>query len=90
MPTMGLRVAVDCQIDEFMVHRRNPYFWKVDSAGNQLPYLDEVTFLKGPSGIGRTLATLAGSADHTNLENPSTYVEAITRSQEDDAHFGIE
>lgn len=90
VPTMGPWVAVDYQIDEFMVHRRNPYYWKVDSEGNQLPYLDEVTFEKGPSGIGRTLGTLAGSIDHTNLENPSTYVEAITRSQEDDAHFRIE
>ena len=88
--TMGPWVAVDYQIDEFMVHRRNPYYWKVDSDGNQLPYLDEVTFEKGPSGIGRTLGTLAGSIDHTNLENPSTYVEAITRQQEDDAHFRIE
>ncbi len=90
VPTMGPWVAVDYKIDEFMVHRRNPYYWKVDSEGNQLPYLDEVTFQKGPSGIGRTLGTLAGSIDHTNLENPSTYVEAITRSQEDDAHFRIE
>jgi peptide/nickel transport system substrate-binding protein len=23
---------------------RNPYYWKVDAAGNQLPYIDEVTF----------------------------------------------
>ena len=89
VPTMGPWVAVDYQIDEFMVHRRNPYYWKVDEAGNQLPYLDEVTFEKGEGGVGRTLGTLAGSIDHTNLENPSTYVEAITRSQDDDAHFRI-
>ena len=89
VPTMGPWVAVDYQIDEFMVHRRNPYYWKVDGAGNQLPYLDEVTFEKGEGGVGRTLGTLAGSIDHTNLENPSTYVEAITRSQDDDAHFRV-
>lgn len=90
VPTMGPWVAVVYRIDDFMVHRRNPYYWKVDGAGNQLPYLDEVTFEKGPSGKGRTLGTLAGSTDHVNLENPSTYLEAITRSQEDDAHFRIE
>ncbi len=90
VPTMGPWVAVDYQIDEFMVHRRNPYYWKVDETGKQLPYLDEVTFEKGPDGTGRTLGTMAGSIDHSNLENPSTYVETITRSQEDDAHFSIE
>jgi peptide/nickel transport system substrate-binding protein len=87
--SMGPWVAVNYQIDEFLVMRRNPYYWKVDEAGQQLPYLDEVTFQKGPSGIGRTLGTLAGSIDHSNLENPSTFVETLTRAQEDDAHFSV-
>jgi peptide/nickel transport system substrate-binding protein len=43
-----------------------------------------------PDGIGRTLNTLAGSGDHSNLENPSSFVEATTRVQDDDAHFRIE
>lgn len=87
---MGPWVPVEYRIDEFLVMRRNPYYWKVDEAGNQLPYLNEVTFEKGTDGVGRTLGTLAGSIDHTNLENPQTYVESVTRSQEDDAHFYIE
>ena len=28
-----------------VVLERNPYYWKADSAGNQLPYLNEVVFL---------------------------------------------
>lgn len=27
-----------------VVMERNPYFWQVDSAGNQLPYIDRLTF----------------------------------------------
>jgi peptide/nickel transport system substrate-binding protein len=27
-----------------MKFSRNPYFWKVDTAGNQLPYIDQITF----------------------------------------------
>jgi len=42
--TMGPWVAVEYKTDELMVLRRNPYYWKVDEAGNQLPYLDEVIF----------------------------------------------
>lgn len=87
--TLGPWAAVEYRTDEFMVMRRNPYYWKVDEAGRQLPYLDEVTFEKGESGLGRTLGTLAGSIDHTNLENPSSYVEATRRVQEEDAHFTI-
>ena len=90
VPTMGPWVPVEYKTDEFLVMRRNPYYWKVDETGKQLPYLDEVTFEKGADGIGRTLSTLAGSADHTNLENPSVFIESLKRMQKSDAHFYIE
>lgn len=87
--SLGPWVAVEYKTDEFMVMRRNPYYWKVDEAGHQLPYMNEVTFKKGESGIGRTLGTLGGEIDHTNLENPSTYIETTRRQQEEDAHFYV-
>ena len=30
--------------DEFVTAVRNPYYWEVDTAGNQLPYIDKVTY----------------------------------------------
>ena len=88
--TMGPWVAVEYKTDELMVLRRNPYYWKVDEAGNQLPYLDEVVFEKGSQGIGRTLSTMAGTGDHSNLENPDVFIETLKRAQEPDAHFYVE
>lgn len=32
-----------------LIAERNPYYWKIDPAGNQLPYLDRVVFLLTPS-----------------------------------------
>ncbi len=87
---MGPWIAVEYKTDELMVLRRNPYYWKVDEEGNQLPYLDEVVFEKGSTGVGRTLSTLAGSADHTNLENPDVFIETLKRAEEPDAHFYVE
>jgi peptide/nickel transport system substrate-binding protein len=87
---MGPWVAVEYKTDEIMVLRRNPYYWKVDEAGKQLPYLDEVQFEKGTEGVGRTLSTMAGSADHSNLENPSVFIETLKRAEEPDAHFYVE
>src|SRR5262245_66289574 len=82
--------AVEYKTDELLVMRRNPYFWKVDEEGNQLPYIDEAVYQKGPQGTGRTLCTMAGGCDHSNLENPaSEFVEALRRVQEPDAHFDI-
>jgi peptide/nickel transport system substrate-binding protein len=86
--TMGPWVPTEYRTDELLIMRRNPYFWKVDEAGNQLPYIDEAVYQKGPSGVGRTLCTLGGGCDHTNLENPtSEFVEALKRAQEPDAQF---
>ena len=88
--TMGPWVPVEYKTDELLIMRRNPYFWMVDEEGNQLPYIDEAVYQKGPSGVGRTLCTLAGGCDHTNLENPSSeYVDALTRAQEPDAQFAM-
>jgi peptide/nickel transport system substrate-binding protein len=46
-------------------------------------------FEKGSTGVGRTLSTLAGSGDHSNLENPSTFNETLKRAAEPDAHFEV-
>ena len=86
---MGPWVITEYKTDELMIMRRNPYYWKVDEAGNQLPYLDEIQYRKGPSGIGRDLCTIAGDCDHMNLENPSTFVEAMTRAQAPDATYSV-
>lgn len=87
---LGEFVPVEYITDELLILRRNPYYWGVDESGKQLPYLDEVVFEKGPSGVGRTLNTLAGSGDHSNLENPSTFIETLRRAEEEDAHFYVE
>lgn len=83
--TMGPWVAVEYKTDELLIMRRNPYFWKVDEAGQQLPYIDEIQYQKGPSGTGRTLCVMAGGCDQDNLENPSVFVEALKKAAEPDA-----
>ncbi|MBN1964059.1 MAG: ABC transporter substrate-binding protein [Anaerolineae bacterium] len=87
--TMGPWVVTEYITDELMIMRRNPYYWKVDEAGNQLPYMDEIQYRKGPSGIGRDLCTIAGDCDHMNLENPSTFVEAMVQADEPDAAYTV-
>jgi peptide/nickel transport system substrate-binding protein len=91
LPIVGLGpwIPVEYKTDELLIMRRNPYYWKVDETGKQLPYFDEVQYRKGPSGIGRDLCTIAGDCDHMNLENPSSYVNAMTKAQEPDAKYTI-
>jgi peptide/nickel transport system substrate-binding protein len=42
---------------------RNPYYWKVDAQGNQLPYMDEFLGISYQDGEARTLAMLNGDVD---------------------------
>jgi peptide/nickel transport system substrate-binding protein len=87
--TMGPWVITEYKTDELMIMRRNPYYWKVDEQGNQLPYIDEIQYHKGPTGIGRDLCTIAGDCDQMNLENPSTFVEAMVQAEKPDATYTV-
>ncbi|MFW6046919.1 MAG: ABC transporter substrate-binding protein [Candidatus Woesearchaeota archaeon] len=40
-PTLGPYI-LESKSSERRVYKRNPYYWKVDSAGNQLPYIDKI------------------------------------------------
>ena len=46
-----------------IVLERNPYYWKVDAQGNQLPYFDTVTGISYQDNQTRTLAMLNGDID---------------------------
>lgn len=88
--TMGPWVPYEYKTDELLIMRRNPYFWTVDEEGNQLPYIDEAVYKKGPTGAGRTECTIAGGCDHTNVENPSSeYLTSLQSAAEPDAQFAM-
>ncbi len=88
---MGPWVPVVHRPDEIVIMRRNPYYWKVDEAGNQLPYMNEMHF-KLTTWSDRTTQAVAGTGDFSNMENPGNYVEALKQSQAPDsptkAQFG--
>lgn len=81
---LGPFVPVELRPDEIVVMRRNPYYWKVDEAGNQLPYMNEMHF-KLTTWSDRTTQAVAGTGDFSNMENPGNYVEALKQSQSPDA-----
>ena len=84
MPTMGAWVPVEYRPDDIIAMRRNPYYWKVDEAGNQLPYLDEMHY-RLSTWADRDVQAVAGSGDFSNLEQAESYVEALRRSADDNA-----
>jgi peptide/nickel transport system substrate-binding protein len=75
-PVLGAWVVTGYRPDDIVILRRNPYYWKVDEAGNQLPYLDEVTYRLSTWG-DRDVQAVAGTGDFSNLEQPENYVESL-------------
>lgn len=74
-PTLNAWIVVD-PISEGTValFRRNPYYWKVDPDGSQLPYLDEVRYEIIPEADAMLLRAQNGEFDFhfrhfNNLEN---------------------
>lgn len=83
-PVMGAWVPVEYRADDIIVLRRNPYYWKVDDVGNQLPYLNEVHY-RLSTWADRDVQAVAGTGDFSNLEQAENYVEALRRSAAEDA-----
>jgi peptide/nickel transport system substrate-binding protein len=65
--------------DQVFVLKRNPYYFAVDQAGNQLPYIDEVRFTFFADAEALNLAAIGGEIDmqarHIKMSNYPVLVE---------------
>jgi peptide/nickel transport system substrate-binding protein len=69
-PTLGpWRVVEPLGTGTTIRLERNPYYWKVDSEGNQLPYVDTLVGIQYQDDQARTLAMLSGELDF--LKDPT-------------------
>lgn len=48
---------------EYFEYVRNPYYWKVDAAGNQLPYIDKITYSQISNMDQELMLLLDGTVD---------------------------
>ena len=65
MPTFNAWMVTEFTSGQLAVFERNPYYWKVDTAGNQLPYIDrlEVEIATGNGNALVALKAIAGELD---------------------------
>ena len=76
-----------------LVLARNPYYWKTDTKGNRLPYLDELVFLFVPSADAQVLRFQSGETDiitRLGAENFSVLSRQQPRDTMADAGPGLE
>ena len=64
---------------DVIIAERNPYYWKIDIAGNQLPYIDRIQVGVVTTTEMMNMKAVAGEADYacmqTTLENYTLYKE---------------
>ncbi len=68
LPTLNAWVLTDYS-DQRTTFERNPYYWHVDSAGNQLPYADRVVVSVVVDHAAQTNAILAGQVNIASAED---------------------
>jgi len=75
-PTLNAYVVVE-RTTESVKWQRNPYYWKVDTAGNQLPYIDEIVtdIVSEPEAINARI--ISGETDFAqgNIGDLALYAE---------------
>jgi len=79
-PTMAAWVPYNSTVaDQVFVLRRNPYYIGVDTAGNQLPYIDEIRFTFFAEKQALNMAAVAGELDfqarHIDMTNYPVFIE---------------
>lgn len=87
--TLGAFIPVLYRPGEQLILVRNPYYWQVDEACNQLPYISEVWYTEATSGIHRTLNLLANKGDRDNVENPQMFSLIREAALARDSHFDL-
>ena len=67
-PTLRPWNITNALTDQTLVFERNPYYWKVDTAGRQLPYIDKVEFVSMDASL-YTQEKIAGNLDFTRFDS---------------------
>ncbi len=79
IPTLAPYVMTEKSSDHW-IFERNPYYWKADTAGNQLPYIDRIFLQLGSNTEMIDAKVISGEADlamyNTSLENYPLYKES--------------
>ncbi len=72
-PTIRAWVMTSERDDMHIVYERNPYYWKVDTKGNQLPYIDRIVYDVVEDPEMEDMKAMAGDIDYQVMYNKANY-----------------
>ena len=84
LPVMNPWVPQQFWGSPLQIWMRNPYFWKVDTEGNQLPYLDKIEWTIMSDVEAMLLKSIAGEADFQSGSSALNYPISMQNQEKGD------
>jgi len=85
--SIGPFVPVHYKPASVTVYVRNPFYYKVDERGNQLPYFDAIVWIQDPDWSMRNYRILTGEVDATPLQDAQLTRMIYAASRDEKAPF---
>ena len=90
LPTIFKWKVVSDPASPAFIMERNPYYWKVDPAGNQLPYIDEFQMQRDLDSEVALVRSIAGEFDYSGAENYDVAANyALLKENESNGNYVI-
>lgn len=89
MPSLSAWAPAQWIHGQRVVYKRNPYYWKVDSAGNQLPYADELIMQVIPDRQVVLLKFINGELDLFGRYSQIAMFETLKQAERANGTFRV-
>jgi len=88
-PTLAAWRPVEWTRGQRVVYERNPYYWKVDTAGNQLPYADHLEFTVIPEKQVILLKFMNGELDLFGRYSQIDMFQTLKQGERETGNFNV-
>ncbi len=88
-PVIRPWVAQNPDSEPIQIFTRNPYYWMVDSQGNQLPYIDRIERLAVPDVEAQLLKILAGDVDFSDMSMYGIESKSLVIDEQEEGDYRI-
>jgi len=88
-PTLAAWIPKDIPAEGLIIFERNPYYWKVDLAGNQLPYLDNLRLDYLADEGTMELKLIGGELDWVGMHGVTIAKYPLYKENEEAGNYAI-
>jgi peptide/nickel transport system substrate-binding protein len=88
-PTLSGWIPVAYPAEGLILFERNPYYWKVDVVGNQLPYIDKLRLDYVASPEAMTLKMIGGELDWLGMHEVTIASYPLYKENEDQGRYVV-